>query len=329
MFKRAAHAIDGRGRPSEDRWTIQDVPGGKLFAAVFDGHSGLSSVTNTLKLLPGQIIKVWQEVGDDELALRAALPKVFIEHDKTLWKAGPLSYRESGTTATIALITPKHVVLAHVGDSPGFVMDLTTGKIVQEIQNHVPTRPDERRRILANGGEVTQDEGDAPRVNGMLMVSRAFGDFSLKIPAGGEIREGTDWTKDFCVTAEPDIIVVPRPAAGLLAIMSDGLVEAPDGGLKPTSAVASAIHTAYLKNGRDVNAVTKAVIADHVAEQVDNPVDYDGDDLTLLLVDVSLPIEKNAHAVGGAPSRQGIGVKTRRAKRVRTGKRKLPKTFTL
>ena len=327
MFNRAAHAIDGRGRPSEDRWTIQDVPGGKLFAAVFDGHSGLSSVINTLKLLPGQIVKVWQEVGDDELALRAALPKVFLDHDKTLWKAGPLSYRESGTTASVALVTPKHIIIAHVGDSPAFVMDMTTGKIVQGIQNHEPTRPDERRRILANGGEVTQDEGDAPRVNGMLMVSRAFGDFSLKIPKGGAIKEDTDWAKDLCVTAEPDIIVVPRPAAGVLAIMSDGLVEAPDGGLKPTSQVADAIYGAYKKYGNDLSTITKAVINDHVAEQVDDPREYEGDDLTLLLIDVSLPIEKNTHAVGNVVNKQGI--KTRRSKRVRTGKRKLPKTFNV
>ena len=77
------------------------------------------------------------------------------------------------------------------------------------------------------------DAGDAPRVDGCLMVSRAFGDFSMKFANGNRPTEAewsADWSNGFRVVADPDIVVVPRPAGGaLLAIYSDGLVETPDG----------------------------------------------------------------------------------------------------
>jgi serine/threonine protein phosphatase PrpC len=91
----------------------------------------------TVDALPKSIMALWEKVGDNEAALREGLRQVFLDHDKALARAGPLSYRESGSTATVALVTSKSVILAHVGDSPGLVIDSTTGKIIQEIKNQI------------------------------------------------------------------------------------------------------------------------------------------------------------------------------------------------
>ena len=53
------------------------------------------------------------------------------------------------------------------------------GEAVALSIDHKPTRPSERRRILAGGGTVTHCNG-AARVNGCLSCSRAIGDRSLK-----------------------------------------------------------------------------------------------------------------------------------------------------
>jgi serine/threonine protein phosphatase PrpC len=162
------------------------------------------------------------------------------------------------------------------------------------------------------------------------MVSRAFGDFSLKFKNGRIPEMDKDWARDFCVTAEPELLTVPRPAKGFLAIMSDGLVEnAADEGLKPVSVVAEAIRSS-IATSESYETAARQVIANHVKESTANPAEYDGDDLTLVLVDVSLPAEATAVPIPAA-QKGGLGVMTRkvRSRRPRTGKKKLPKSILI
>lgn len=327
------YTVDGHGRPSEDRHVYKELPGGKAIAAVFDGHSGLFTVMRTAATLPDKLAAMWARAGDDQVALHAGLRQVFIEHDKSIAEEGYIRYKTSGCTATVALISPTTVTFAFLGDSPAFVLDTATGKFT-EIGKHEPTRPDERSRILKNGGEVTQDPGDAPRVNGMLMVSRAFGDFGLKFQEQHVPEPHKDWAKDFCVVADPEIVTVPRPERGLLAIMSDGLVESPDGGaVMPTGVVVNAVKALA---GQNLETAAKGVVDVHVRAAVSaagvTPSEYDGDDLTLLLVDVSAPTAPTP--VPSASLKGGFGAATRKARArrrdaARTGKKKLPKTFTI
>jgi len=319
--------VDGRGRPSEDRWIVKELPGGRAIVAVFDGHSGLFTVVRTLATLPDKLAAMWDRVGDDETALRAGLKQVFLDHDKALAAEGPLRYRESGSTATVALVGPKTVAFAFVGDSPGFVMDPATGRILAEIRKHEPMQPDEHRRILANGGSVSQDPGDAPRVNGSLMVSRAFGDFSLKFADAHTPEFGKDWANDFCVTADPEVVIVPRPERGLLAIMSDGLVESIGDELKPTADVAMSIHKA-LHTRKGLEEAARDVIHRHMMETAVTAADYDGDDLTIVFMDVSAPLPAPIASATTA-AKPGIMTRKARGRRTKTGKKRLPKTFQI
>lgn len=63
--------------------------------------------------------------------------------------------------------------------------------------DHKPNDPEEKRRIIAANGFVEDN-----RVNGMLALSRALGDFEYK-------NNSLLKSKDQCVTAHPDIKCMP------------------------------------------------------------------------------------------------------------------------
>jgi hypothetical protein len=172
------------------------------------------------------------------------------------------------------------------------------------------------------------------------MVSRAFGDFSLKWPEGTAPPFEADWTR-LKVTADPDIVIWPRPHVGVLAIMSDGLVETATNALKPLAHVGRDIYIALKTAHYDLAKAATVVNQRHAAAA---PQPYDGDDLTMVLVDVGLKEAGAVQAAGGAtlaaaaaagPASGGaaIRVKSRKArpgKRNKTGKRtRLAKIFCL
>jgi serine/threonine protein phosphatase PrpC len=330
-MKTGVWKIDGRGRPSEDRSFIQELPGGILIAGVFDGHSGLFTVNFTLKSLPAALSEMIGRINpEDEGAMRSGIKALFIEHDKKLAKQGALSYRDSGSTATVAIVTPKRIYMAYLGDSPACIFDPTTGEIYGSIGKHDPSSQTERTRIYANGGTVTTDAGDAPRVDGCLMVSRAFGDFSMKFANGNRPTESewaADWSSGFRVVADPDIVIVPRPAGGaLLAIYSDGLVETTDGDkYRSYEDVVRGI-VAENKGPDMLEQCAKRCIEKQVASFVNDPSDYSGDDVTLVLVHlpglvVSAPVIGGS-AAAGQTRKNRIG-----HRRTRSNKKRMARSF--
>ena len=290
-MKYGSWKIDGRGRPSEDRSFVREVSGESLVAGVLDGHSGSFTVEFTVRKLPDRLVELVKSAGDSETALKTGLRNIFIEHDKLLAKQGALSYRDSGSTATVVLLTPKWCCFAYIGDSPACVFNPDTGVIYGSIGKHDPSGPTEKQRIMRNGGEVTTDEGDAPRVNGCLMVSRAFGDFSLKFADANHPSEeemGKNWATDFCVVPEPDVVVIPRPEKGLIAIYSDGLVETTESTTyREYPEIVKQIREA-VKVAPSLEQAAKICLDQQIATFTDDPKDYDGDDITLVLIPISL-----------------------------------------
>ena len=342
--------LDGRGRPTEDRIAIRKLTDSCDLFAVFDGHSGSAVARLTVELLPKRIQAALEAAGTTPLEnpaeMVALLKRCFIEHDKEL--AQNISrIRDSGSTASVGIVTPTHVYLAYAGDSPAFIMNPMTGLITAEAGKHEPTLASEAERIKAAGGTVEIDEYGTPRVDGALMVSRAFGDFSLKFDtAKPPPFETTDWSR-MKVTAAADVNVWPRPPVGVLAIMSDGLVETNTSTLKPLAAVARDIQLALKQNSFNLSAATGALLKRHVANSIGTRAgEYDGDDLSMILVDVGISPQQTA---GGAPAaataasqQQALAQaaaaaagkpKTRKAKhgrRNKTGKKmRLVKIFTV
>lgn len=308
-MKFGAAEINGRGRspPStEDRHFIQSLPGEITIAGVFDGHAGLSTVVYTINTFPTLLTNMLKETGTDINAIQNKLKALFIQHDKNLAAKGYISYRDTGSTATVSIITATHCIIAHLGDSPACIIDPTSGQILHKIVPHLPSDPKEAARIIRCNGTISNDPGDAPRVNGLLMVSRAFGDFSMKFndPAIPEMNK--NWATDFCVSAEPDILVVPRPQRGILAIFSDGLVESETCDLRPLTEVAEMILKGIRAADGDYRRGAEITLKEHM---VNSSSPYDGDDTTLILIDISL-----------SHSKPFVEALTRRLKRKRSKK---------
>lgn len=280
--------IDGRGRPSEDRICILNLMDQCDLFAVFDGHSGSGAARLSVDLLGKRLQSALTlSILADRTAFKALLEKVFIDHDKELATKVGLPEKDPGSTATVALITPTYIAVAYLGDSPCFLMNPTTGLIMHEIGKHEPTLLEENRRIVAAGGTVEVDEYGIPRVDGALMVSRAFGDFSLKFDIeSGPVPMSADWTK-MKVTAHPDVVFWDRPEAGVLAIMSDGMVETETTALKPLAQVSRDVQLALQGNRYDLTMSAEKLVKQHVVASVgQGKAPYDGDDLSIILVDV-------------------------------------------
>lgn len=79
----------------------------------------------------------------------------------------------AGCTATVALITPMEIYCANAGDSRTVMSE--KGVAIDLSKDHKPDLIEEKNRIHKAGGEVIEG-----RVNGMLALSRAMGDFDYK-----------------------------------------------------------------------------------------------------------------------------------------------------
>lgn len=98
---------------------------------------------------------------------------------------------QAGCTATVALITPNEIYCCNAGDSRTV---LSKGKQAVDLSvDHKPDDAEEHRRIVAANGFVEDS-----RVNGMLALSRALGDFEYK-------NNRSLKAKDQAVTAFPDV----------------------------------------------------------------------------------------------------------------------------
>lgn len=297
--------------------------------AVFDGHSGSGVVRYTVENLVTRIQEALKAGAPDVLNnpenVKTILRKVFIEHDKDLAR-NIQKVGDSGSTATVAIVTPSHVIVAYIGDSPCFLMNPNTGLILPggEMGKHEPSLATENARIQRAGGSVEIDEMGVPRIDG-LMVSRAFGDFTIKFPDLRNPPYDADWTQ-MKVTAHPDFVVWERPESGLLALMSDGLVETNTNLLKPLSLVAVDIFKALQAKGYDLPRAADAVVAGHVAASCGSrPADYDGDDLSIMLVDVGKSGQSqtggaSAGVIRSALNQMTAKPKSRKAKRARRNK---------
>ncbi|KAJ1696071.1 hypothetical protein LUZ63_004583 [Rhynchospora breviuscula] len=181
------------------------------FFAVFDGH-GCSHVAELCKKrmheivageldqrlkAPAQIHELQRDTYTqvDKTWWREAMEKCFVQMDNEAVasssnsKTMPLPFLAScscelrlprcdhvGSTAVVAIVGPRHLVVANCGDSRAVLC--RNGSAVPLSSDHKPDRPDELQRIQAAGGRVIYWDG--ARVFGVLAMSRAIGDSYLK-----------------------------------------------------------------------------------------------------------------------------------------------------
>lgn len=82
-----------------------------------------------------------------------------------------------GSTGLCSVIRNGKLLVGNVGDCRCLL--LSSGKAIQMSVDQKPTNTDEMKRIISLGGNITNNMGVA-RVNGVLAVSRAFGNRRLR-----------------------------------------------------------------------------------------------------------------------------------------------------
>ncbi|PSC74095.1 phosphatase 2C isoform A [Micractinium conductrix] len=121
---------------------------------------------------------------------------------------------QAGCTAVVALIVRDMLYVANAGDSRAVLC--RGSKALPMSEDHKPAAPDERARIMAAGGFLSEI-GGITRVNGNLNLSRAIGDLRYKMNSELE-------PKDQIITAEPDIMQQQlTPDDRFLVLACDGI----------------------------------------------------------------------------------------------------------
>jgi serine/threonine protein phosphatase PrpC len=143
--------------------------------------------------------------------VRDALREAYVNIDKHL-SLNP-AYRDdrSGCTAVSVFVSEREIICANAGDSRCVLC--RAGRAVALSVDHKPTLPMERRRIERAKGFVMNR-----RVNGVLALSRAIGDFAFKR------RPFVPWEEQ-AVTSLPDVVAtaIDRSTDEFIVLACDGI----------------------------------------------------------------------------------------------------------
>lgn len=163
------------------------------FYAVFDGHGGCDAaayIKNNAMRFFFEDFDLPQTSEIDEAfmeELESSYRRSFLQADQAL--ADECSIDAScGTTAITALILGRHLLIANAGDCRAVLC--RKGVAVQMSQDHRPSYLPERKRIEDLGGFI-----EYGYLNGELAVTRALGDWYMKLPDGSASP----------LTAEPEL----------------------------------------------------------------------------------------------------------------------------
>ncbi|KAF5199566.1 phosphatase 2C, partial [Thalictrum thalictroides] len=157
-------------------------PTPSAFFGVFDGHGGPDAAAYMKKNATNIFFKdadLLQTFEADDVFLEAvekSLHDAFLFADLALANDASVS-SSSGTTALTALILGRLLLVANAGDCRAVLC--RKGEAVEMSQDHRPVYAPERRRVEESGGYI--DDG---YLNGVLSVTRALGDWDMKLPLG-------------------------------------------------------------------------------------------------------------------------------------------------
>ncbi len=129
--------------------------------------------------------------GKKELA---KIQKMHIDPDGDPYSNEDDDMMRAGATCNVCLITKTEIFCANLGDTRSV---MSKKQKMKELSfDHKPNNPNEKKRIERANGFVSEDN----RVNGMLALSRAVGDFEYK-------NNPILTPENQIVTAAPDITV--------------------------------------------------------------------------------------------------------------------------
>jgi serine/threonine protein phosphatase PrpC len=194
----------GLRQEMEDEHAIYERPEVGFFSAeVYDGHNGKGAAQAAAEMLTPHFLSAWIEESHTPANERQPEEEILRQAYLSVDKYITTRHIESGTAAATFYIMGDRFIAANTGDSR-IVIGVDSGAAPLTL-DHKPDLPIERERIEALGGRVTSF--GVPRVMGLLAMSRALGDTSLK----------------------PFVTSEPRIMTGLLGTENDYAVIACDG----------------------------------------------------------------------------------------------------
>ncbi|KAF2323367.1 hypothetical protein GH714_034865 [Hevea brasiliensis] len=176
----------GKGSSMEDFYETRiDSVDGEIVGlfGVFDGHGGARAAEYVKQNLFSNLIRHPKFISDT----KSAIADAYNHTDSEFLKSENNQNRESGSTASTAILIGDRLLVANVGDSRA--VTCRGGNAIAVSRDHKPDQTDERQRIEDAGGLVTW--AGTWKVGGVLAVSRAFGDrlFKQYVIADPEIQE--------------------------------------------------------------------------------------------------------------------------------------------
>ena len=221
---------------------------------VFDGHNGWRCSQYLCQNMAPMLIMHDQFLGK---RLDQALTEVCLKLDEDICNILRQDNDMAGSTGVIAVYDGrKHVLtVANVGDSMCVLS--RSGKAVKLNRMHRLDDEDEKLRVQKTGGTIVNN-----RVNGVLAITRAFGDVQFK----GKVDEVKSSKLLNPVIATPDVYSeVITPMTEFAIIATDGLWDV----YAPQAAVNYV--RKQLSKKYDLQAVTKGLVDDALARgSVDN-----------------------------------------------------------
>ncbi|KAI3451372.1 hypothetical protein Pfo_008037 [Paulownia fortunei] len=174
---------------------------------VFDGHGG----TDAASFIKKNILKFIVEDFHFPDGVKRALKNAFVKADHALADAKNLDH-SSGTTALIALMLGRTMIIANAGDSRAVLGK--RGRAIELSNDHKPNCTSERLRIEKLGGVIYDGY-----LNGQLSVARALGDWHMKGPKGSKCPLSSEpELEEMVLTEEDEFLIIG--CDGLWDVMS-------------------------------------------------------------------------------------------------------------
>ena len=273
-FVAVAASAGDRRAATEDAMAAGVRGDGAAVLCVFDGHGGAQAAAWLAENFPAYV---------DAAATPDDVSRAFAAADADLLRHLDDVDSSAGATAVVAVVSERAVVVANVGDSHAALAPVRGPAATLSAAHGLGGDPGEFERVKACGAHWA----NGGRVNGVLRVSRAFGDRDFK---GARARAA--WRADYAadpIIADPAVVARDRRADdAVLALATDGVGDA-----FPDPAGPAAFARARLRAHGDVDRAARETLAEARARGAT-------DDATLVLVDLA-PRPSDARAPDATP----------------------------
>jgi len=183
-------------------------------AGIFDGHNGWRcSQYLSQNLAPNLVLHegFCTDTKDKQKGLEAALLDVFHTLDDEVCDFLHKEDDHSGSTAVVAVYDGRRHILTVASTGDSMCVLSRGGRAVKHNRMHRFNEDDECKRVLASGGSIVNN-----RLNGLLAVSRSFGDIPFK-------ERGLPRSKAPLIATPEIISEVITPMTEFAIIATDGL----------------------------------------------------------------------------------------------------------